>query len=216
MLVILNILHLVFTMLAVSTPSLNATLWPALTIPIYVPSLPQIDTPLQGASNVSSFTEPYARARPLSSCNSPIPGSNAPPSNRSVTATLVSRFLIHLQAANRHVVHIDTHSSIGGGGDHGDAGLVTFSSLGTLVFERVVDSMGSTLSYSHAEEEGDDLDDRDAESTELRLAERNRAPDAESGLLKEPETVRHAIECISNRVLSARAVCIRSNDMTDL
>ena len=114
-----------------------------------------------------------------------------------MTATLVSRFLIHLQAANRHVVHIDTHSSIGGG-DHGDAGLITFSSLGTLVFERVVESMGSTLSYSHAEEVGsdsggDDLNDRDTESTELRLVEGNSAPDAESGLVKDPEPVCHVI-----------------------
>ena len=96
------------------------------------------------------------------------------------------------------MVHIDTHSSIGGGGDHGDAGLITFSSLGTLVFERVVESMGSTLSYSHAEEVGsdsggDDLNDRDTESTELRVAEGNREPDAESGLVKEPERVCHAI-----------------------
>ncbi|RPD73182.1 hypothetical protein L226DRAFT_572616 [Lentinus tigrinus ALCF2SS1-7] len=125
-LVLLNMLHLIFTMLS-------------------------IDTPLQGASNVSAFTEP-------------------------VTATLVSRFLIHLQAANRRTLHIDTHSSP----DHGET---TFSSLGTLVFDRIVGPMESALSYGEEESSssGDGAED-ETEDVELRPSSENVAGNAELDL----------------------------------
>ncbi|RPD73187.1 hypothetical protein L226DRAFT_536674 [Lentinus tigrinus ALCF2SS1-7] len=119
-LVLLNMLHLIFTMLS-------------------------IDTPLQGASNVSAFTEP-------------------------VTATLVSRFLIHLQAANRHTLHIDTHSS-----------------FGTLVFERVVGPMESALSYGEEDRSSprDGAED-ETEDVELRPSSENVAGNAESNLGTDP------------------------------
>ncbi|TFK80700.1 hypothetical protein K466DRAFT_636333, partial [Polyporus arcularius HHB13444] len=109
-LLLLNILHLVFTMLA-------------------------IDTPLQGASNVSSFTEP-------------------------VTATLVSRFLIHLQAANRRTLHIDTDNYA----HHG----ATVPSLGTLVFDRVVGPMESTLSHGGADDSSEGRTSDETQVMELR------------------------------------------------
>ncbi|RDX51355.1 hypothetical protein OH76DRAFT_1401672 [Lentinus brumalis] len=130
-LLLLNILHLVFTMLA-------------------------IDTPLQGASNVSSFTEP-------------------------VTATLVSRFLIHLQAANRRTLHIDTDN-------YADRG-ATFSSLGTLVFDRVVGPMESTLSHGDADDSSEGGASDETQVMELRpTAEDPESPDT----VKEP-TVEHAV-----------------------
>ncbi len=99
----------------------------------------------------------------------------------SVTATLVSRFLIHLQAANRRTLHIDTENYA----DHG----ATFPSLGTLVFDRVVGPMESTLSHGGADDSSEGGASDETQSMELRPT----AEDVEtSDTAKEP-TVDHAV-----------------------
>ncbi len=53
-----------------------------------------------------------------------------------ITATLISRFLLQLQSARKRTLHIDSHSRLG----------ESTSRLGTLVFERAVGSIASSLS----------------------------------------------------------------------
>ena len=55
---------------------------------------------------------------------------------RSITATLISRFLLQLQSTRKRTLHIDTHSLPGN----------TTLALETLVFDRVAGPIGSSLS----------------------------------------------------------------------
>ncbi|KAI0794518.1 hypothetical protein C8Q74DRAFT_1365958 [Fomes fomentarius] len=94
------------------------------------------------------------------------PVSNVTIFTLPITAVLVSRFLLDLQHANRETLHLDSQGEPGEDG-HAD------SNIGSLVFERVVGSIASTIDFANGEEGEEDDDEyqegrgRGAEMQEL-------------------------------------------------
>ncbi|RPD63548.1 hypothetical protein L227DRAFT_572699 [Lentinus tigrinus ALCF2SS1-6] len=105
-LLILNTLHLSFTVAAIATPGVRPD------------------------SNVIAFLEP-------------------------VTAILISRFMLNLQAVNRDALQLNS----AGAGNKGEGpGTSSESGGGSLVFERVVGSLGSSVFDDRQEEEEETRD----------------------------------------------------------
>ena len=63
--------------------------------------------------------------------------------HHSITTILVSRFLLHLQAAHRHAIS-GRGFSLGGGGD-GLGGVTSMEGQNSVVFQRVIGSLGETI-----------------------------------------------------------------------
>lgn len=68
-----------------------------------------------------------------------------------ITTVLVSRFLLDLQSANRKAVDSSYNSEVG-------MGTSTNSQTSTLVFEKVVRPLGSSISYGARDDQ--EIDDR--------------------------------------------------------
>ncbi|KAI0794592.1 hypothetical protein C8Q74DRAFT_1445916 [Fomes fomentarius] len=80
--------------------------------------------------------------------------SNVSAFTEPITATLISRFLLQLHSARKRTLHIDSHSRLG----------ESTSRLETLVFERAVGSIASSLSpedIDYLEDEHDPEDTHD-------------------------------------------------------
>ncbi|TFK80191.1 hypothetical protein K466DRAFT_605542 [Polyporus arcularius HHB13444] len=90
-----------------------------------------------------------------------------------LTANLISRFLLHLQSVNQNVTGEDFEEV---SGDH----------AGSLVFQRVVGSIGSsigpTASFGEDEDEsGGTVEDRGTRTSDYELSARSKLPDLEDG-----------------------------------
>ncbi|KAI0738618.1 hypothetical protein C8Q80DRAFT_1275587 [Daedaleopsis nitida] len=149
----LNALHLIFTMVSIVDPLNPVSNVTIFTLPRVRPSAAQCTARVQ-MSLLRIADVPRAGADTVSGR-----------ATHRITAALVSRFLLDLQQANRKALHLDTRSGseLDSGCSGSDAG--GSQGVGSLVFERVVSSIASSL-----EAPGVDVDE-DYEDERWALAE---------------------------------------------
>ncbi|KAI0689455.1 hypothetical protein C8T65DRAFT_817740 [Cerioporus squamosus] len=87
-----------------------------------------------------------------------------------LTANLISRFLLHLQSVNQKVTGEDFETTQGGSGDH----------AGSLVFQRVVGSIASSIDPRFGGDGDDDSGEgRGIPSSDYELSTRSALPDSD-------------------------------------
>ena len=141
-LLVLNLLHLIFTVVSVCVTGPLTSPNKSLIMTHF-----QISAPFQAASYVILFLHPYVLSL-SGSCRLLLSPHRfcvltVEPIDTRITGILVSRFLFDLQSANRCSLHLDSARSLS------CSCSLTFSS-GSISFARVVGSLGSSLPPPYA------------------------------------------------------------------